>query len=272
MPSSVLPTVAKIALGVAAVASGVSAGGIDKQVAPLNDQPAAMYCLHHIDTEDNKCLDACANEKFEMVGVDQKGKCPSNFDVQERSDKLKQCPDGVTHLKYCKGSEVEVTVSTHGATEQEQSTSALANDPDFLELNFKRDLGEQLEDKAKCEACHMAARQLDKVLQGDTSGSSTLGGLMGKVCSVLPQGAQGVCRGLLENMLPGLLGSVVKSGTADTLCNQLPPCRRDRGSRGGRRRKGGIGGSAMYDVGHNTYDAAEGEAYGGSNSYGLEHY
>jgi len=75
------------------------------------------YCLHEVDTEDHKCLEACAATKFAQVGVTQADKCPQEFSTVDSEHVVLQCPDGVTNLRYCPDTEMNVTVTMKGEEE-----------------------------------------------------------------------------------------------------------------------------------------------------------
>merc|ERR1712159_34287 len=78
--------------------------------------PPQPVCFHEEDTEDHKCFEACNAEgkKFHTKGIEQDGKCPSNYNTVDTTKTVLQCPDGVTNVRYCAGSALNVTIATKG--------------------------------------------------------------------------------------------------------------------------------------------------------------
>jgi hypothetical protein len=76
--------------------------------------PATPVCLHHVDTVDHKCTEACSTAAFKTKGVDMAGHCDAKYSTIDKVVWQMQCPDGVTNLRYCKGKELNVTVTTKG--------------------------------------------------------------------------------------------------------------------------------------------------------------
>jgi hypothetical protein len=74
----------------------------------------AGHCLHNEDAIDHKCYEACAYSKFKMKGFTTTGYCPDKYNAEEKATTHRQCPDGVTNLKYCEATAVMVTVRTIG--------------------------------------------------------------------------------------------------------------------------------------------------------------
>jgi hypothetical protein len=72
------------------------------------------YCIHQEDTEDHKCFEACADSKFAMKGISTSGSCPSNYNTVDKTQVVEQCPDGVTSLRYCQSTALNVTIKTKG--------------------------------------------------------------------------------------------------------------------------------------------------------------
>lgn len=67
------------------------------------------------DTEDHKCFEACSAEgKFATKGIDQQGSCPSQYNTVDTTKTVLQCPDGVTNVRYCAGTALNVTIATKG--------------------------------------------------------------------------------------------------------------------------------------------------------------
>ena len=75
------------------------------------------FCLHDVDTEDQKCIEACAATTFAQVGVHQTDKCPAEFRTIDSQKVVLQCPDGVTNLRYCPDTAMNVTVTIKGEDE-----------------------------------------------------------------------------------------------------------------------------------------------------------
>jgi len=76
-------------------------------------QPSTV-CVHSEDTEDHKCTDACAAKAFKSKGLETSGKCPSKYSTVDKQVSEEQCPDGVTNLRYCQSTKLNVTVTTRG--------------------------------------------------------------------------------------------------------------------------------------------------------------
>merc|ERR1711970_420390 len=76
--------------------------------------PATPFCLHEEDTTDHKCFEACADATFKTKGITMSGRCPAKYSTIDSHVSQLQCPDGVTNVRYCKGHEVNVTVTTKG--------------------------------------------------------------------------------------------------------------------------------------------------------------
>merc|ERR1712139_168183 len=74
--------------------------------------PADPICLHEEDTTDHKCFEACASSTFKTKGITMSGRCPAKYSTIDSHVSQLQCPDGVTNVRYCKGHEVNVTVTT----------------------------------------------------------------------------------------------------------------------------------------------------------------
>jgi len=78
--------------------------------------PPAPFCLHHVDTADHKCFEYCQmdGKTFADKDVDSKGACDSSFNTVDKTHVIQQCPDGVTNLRYCAATAVNVTVKIKG--------------------------------------------------------------------------------------------------------------------------------------------------------------
>jgi hypothetical protein len=83
-------------------------------LAPVASNNGTEFCLNHETSDGKKCYQGCADKQFAAKGLDQKGKCGVHYNTVDSTSTQKQCPDGVTNLKYCKGSEVEVTFTSKG--------------------------------------------------------------------------------------------------------------------------------------------------------------
>merc|ERR1711907_481248 len=78
--------------------------------------PATPLCLHHEDIVDHKCFEACNAEgkTFASKGITTAGKCPAKYSTIDKVKTVEQCPDGVTNLRYCQATKLNVTISTKG--------------------------------------------------------------------------------------------------------------------------------------------------------------
>jgi hypothetical protein len=75
-------------------------------------------CFHMEDKEDHKCFEACSKEgKFATKGIDAPGACPSNYNTVDTTKKVLQCPDGVTNVRYCAATALNVTIATKGESQ-----------------------------------------------------------------------------------------------------------------------------------------------------------
>jgi len=75
---------------------------------------AAPVCMHQEDTVDHKCFEACAPTKFAMKGIHGASHCPSGYNTVDKTRVILQCPDGLTSLRYCVETALNVTVETKG--------------------------------------------------------------------------------------------------------------------------------------------------------------
>merc|ERR1711939_1136459 len=91
--------------------------------------PAAEYCLHHEDIEDHKCMEACASGTFKTKGIDTAGHCPAKYSTIDHTVTQEQCPDGITNLRYCQATKLNVTVTTKGQAGQQRLVEEIG-DPD----------------------------------------------------------------------------------------------------------------------------------------------
>ena len=77
---------------------------------------APQTCYHHEDKEDNKCYEARAHADGEFhtgtKGIASRGKCPSRYAIVDEVQTAEQCPDGMTNVKYCKSTAIEVTIAS----------------------------------------------------------------------------------------------------------------------------------------------------------------
>jgi len=92
--------------------------GYGKLVAPMLTEiqdPPAPLCFHMEDTEDHKCFEACSTEgQFQTKGIDQQGACPGKYNTVDTTKTVLQCPDGVTNVRYCQSTALNVTIATKG--------------------------------------------------------------------------------------------------------------------------------------------------------------
>jgi len=92
--------------------------------------PAQPFCLHHVDTADHKCFEYCQmdGKAFADKDVDSKGACDSSYNTVDKTHVIEQCPDGVTNLRYCAATAVNVTVKIKGQAGVVSLTEAAASD------------------------------------------------------------------------------------------------------------------------------------------------
>merc|ERR1711998_277541 len=78
--------------------------------------PAAPVCFHAEDTEDHKCFEACNadGKQFATKGITAAGTCPTKYNTVDTTKTVLQCPDGVTNVRYCAGTALNVTIATKG--------------------------------------------------------------------------------------------------------------------------------------------------------------
>ena len=57
---------------------------------------------------------ACADANFSSKGLDEPGTCGIRFNTVDSTEVVLQCPDGVTNVKYCAATALNVTFSTKG--------------------------------------------------------------------------------------------------------------------------------------------------------------
>jgi len=94
------------------------------------------FCLHALDEEDHKCIEGCAASNFSQVGVSLDGACPPEYNTVDKEFLTLQCPDGVTNLRYCPDTAMNVTMHIKGEEEtsqEEMTTLVRANSPDTPE-------------------------------------------------------------------------------------------------------------------------------------------
>jgi len=80
----------------------------------MKSKGEAGICLHNEDAVDHKCYEACAFSEFKMKGFTGTGFCPDKYNAAESAKTSRQCPDGVTNLKYCEKTAVKVVMRTLG--------------------------------------------------------------------------------------------------------------------------------------------------------------
>jgi len=88
--------------------------GVVEMMAPA--PPAQPFCLHHVDVEDHKCFEYCQmdGKTFADKGVEAKGACDGSYNTVDKTEVITQCPDGVTNLRYCASTALNVTLKTKG--------------------------------------------------------------------------------------------------------------------------------------------------------------
>merc|ERR1711907_19370 len=77
-------------------------------------ETATPTCYHEEDTVDHKCFEACATADFKSKGITVSGACPSKYNTVDKTVTEEQCPDGVTNLRYCAATALNVTIKTKG--------------------------------------------------------------------------------------------------------------------------------------------------------------
>jgi len=84
-------------------------------------------CFHKIHAEDHKCYEACsADGPFVTKGIETRGMCSHLFQTLDSDKVVLQCPDGVTNIKYCAATAINVTITTKG---EPTILGALQSDP-----------------------------------------------------------------------------------------------------------------------------------------------
>jgi cathepsin L len=104
-------------LGLVAVASAAPLSAILPGILPVMITPekaTTPYCLHAEDLEDHKCFEACASATFKSKGYTVVGSCPTKYNTVDKTLTEEQCPDGVTNLRYCAATALNVTIKTKG--------------------------------------------------------------------------------------------------------------------------------------------------------------
>lgn len=84
-----------------------------------------QQCFHHVDVDDHKCFEACADSKFSTKGILVSGHCPGIYNTVDKVATVLQCPDGVTNTRYCATSALNVTIVTKGEGAQSALSSVL---------------------------------------------------------------------------------------------------------------------------------------------------
>lgn len=97
---------------------------------PPPSPPAPQpVCFHEEDAEDHKCFEACGmvpqGKTFRVKGIETAGLCPSNYNTVDATKTVLQCPDGVTNVKYCAATALNVTVMTMGEDGGAATTAAV---------------------------------------------------------------------------------------------------------------------------------------------------
>jgi len=87
--------------------------GYDTEMAMVEVAPSKT-CYHMEDTIDHKCFEACADAMFKTKGITGEGGCPSEYNTVDKTQMVEQCPDGVTNLRYCAATAVNVSIATKG--------------------------------------------------------------------------------------------------------------------------------------------------------------
>lgn len=101
-----------------------------------------QFCLHAVDEEDHKCTEACADWPFAQLGVAETGACPALYNTVDHFEVDLQCPDGVTNLRYCPDTAMNVTIEIKGEAQginmlqQQGDRSAARLVTEYLEVEL----------------------------------------------------------------------------------------------------------------------------------------
>merc|ERR1711907_746805 len=87
--------------------------------------PIKEVIMGQEDAQDHKCFEATSAQRFASKGITMKGPCPAKYNEVDSTKTVKQCPDGVTNVRYC--NPISVTIATKG--EEEYSQRAVASMP-----------------------------------------------------------------------------------------------------------------------------------------------
>jgi len=68
------------------------------------------------DVVDHKCFEACNSEgkQFSTKGITSTGTCPSKYNTVDVTKTVLQCPDGITNVRYCAATDLNVSIATKG--------------------------------------------------------------------------------------------------------------------------------------------------------------
>merc|ERR1711907_804081 len=74
--------------------------------------PIKEVIMGQEDAQDHKCFEATSAQRFASKGITMKGPCPAKYNEVDSTKTVKQCPDGVTNVRYC--NPISVTIATKG--------------------------------------------------------------------------------------------------------------------------------------------------------------
>merc|ERR1711907_488948 len=77
------------------------------------------FVMHQEDAQDHKCFEATSTQRFASKGITRRGPCPAKYNEVDSTKTVKQCPDGVTNVRYC--NPISVTIATKGEGKQIKS-------------------------------------------------------------------------------------------------------------------------------------------------------
>jgi len=75
---------------------------------------ARTQCYHQEDPDIHKCFEACAEAQFVVKGIEKHGSCSAIYDTIDKQTVIVQCPDGITNVRYCDTTKINVTVTRRG--------------------------------------------------------------------------------------------------------------------------------------------------------------
>ena len=127
--------------------------------------PPKPLCFHEEEKEDHKCFEACngAGKKFATKGIEGTGKCPSSYNTVDSTKIVLQCPDGVTNLRYCASTALNVTIATKGEAGLVVGASSPGGDANPAQYDHCSALCDK---KCDCGGCYFFRACRDSCLKG----------------------------------------------------------------------------------------------------------